>query len=150
MVAAGVHPSTLEHFDRSLYPVRYYFVDFSKAVRIESSADFIISTRKDMEDCGRLIEQILADVRLLLYKYFCWRTLIRRLSPPAQVPGIRAKLKSLVKAMISGEFGADDARKLLEALCKSMESSVFDVLVPPPHDRKRRTTVSTDGRFVLL
>ena len=47
-----------------------------------------------------------------------------------QLPKIGPKLKSLVQAMASGGFGAEDARKLFEALCKSIESSVFDMPVP--------------------
>jgi hypothetical protein len=47
-----------------------------------------------------------------------------------KVPRVGPKLKSLVNAMTSGAFGADDARKLFEALCKSLEASVFDMPVP--------------------
>lgn len=32
--------------------------------------------------------------------------------------------------MTSGNFAADDSRKLFEALCKSLKSSVFDMPVP--------------------
>jgi hypothetical protein len=31
--------------------------------------------------------------------------------------------------MKSGEFGSDDARKLFEAMCKSLEPSVFEISV---------------------
>lgn len=37
-----------------------------------------------------------------------------------------------MKAMTSGTFTSDDARKLFEALCKSLESSVFDLVAPSP------------------
>lgn len=55
-----------------------------------------------------------------------------------KVPKIAPKMKTLVKAMTSGEFGADDARKLFEALCKSLESSVFDTPVPVAMDSVTR------------
>jgi len=63
MVAVGVCPTLTEHFDRALYPVRYYYVDFSKAVRIDHSAKSISPFREDVKDCGLLIDKILADVR---------------------------------------------------------------------------------------
>lgn len=50
------------------------------------------------------------------------RTVLEEKLPPP----IQFKFKSLVNAMMGGEFGADDARRLFEALCKSLETRVFE------------------------
>lgn len=43
-----------------------------------------------------------------------------------QVPKVGGKLRSLIVAMTGGEYGAEDARKLFEALCKRIDSSTYD------------------------
>jgi len=42
------------------------------------------------------------------------------------VPKIGRKLGSLVVAMTGGGYGAEDARKLFEALCKGIDASTYD------------------------
>lgn len=49
-----------------------------------------------------------------------------------QVPKIGVKLRSLVAAMMGGEYGAEDARKLFEALCKGIDGSTYDAPLQPP------------------
>lgn len=115
--------SSAEQFDRTRYPVRYYFTDFSRAAKISSQGS-IQPFRRDVQECGILFDWLLEGV-----------------------PKAGPKLKSLVKAMTSGGFGADDSRKLFEALCKSLESSVFETPIQaepipstslsPPTDRPR-------------
>ena len=46
-----------------------------------------------------------------------------------QIPQLAPKFKSLVSVMTTGGFAADDTRKLFEALCHSLEASLFDVPV---------------------
>jgi len=42
-----------------------------------------------------------------------------------QIPQVAPKFKTLVKAMTVGGFGAEDSRKVFEAMCKSLESSIL-------------------------
>ncbi len=49
-----------------------------------------------------------------------------------QVPRIGGKLQSLVVAMTGGEYGAEDARKLFEALCQGIDASTYDAPLHPP------------------
>ncbi|PBK97973.1 hypothetical protein ARMGADRAFT_1162754 [Armillaria gallica] len=106
-IGAGTRSTiSVEHFDRSKLPVKYYYANLSSAVQDtdHSEATYI----KDVKECGVMIDRLLFNL-----------------------PKVGPKLKSLVNAMTSGGFGADDSRKLFEALCKSLESSVFDLPVPP-------------------
>jgi len=48
------------------------------------------------------------------------------------VPKIGGKLRSLVVAMTGGEYGAEDARKLFEALCKGIDASTYDAPLQIP------------------
>lgn len=100
-VGAG---TAVDQFDRTRFPVKYYHTNLSKAIKCTSSSDVFA---KDVQDCGSMIDRMLA-----------------------YVPPICPKFKSLVKSMASGSFTADNSRKLFEALCKSLESSVFDTPVP--------------------
>ena len=43
-----------------------------------------------------------------------------------QVPMIGGKLRSLVTAMTGGEYDAEGARKLFEALCQGIDASTYD------------------------
>ncbi|KAJ8518285.1 hypothetical protein ONZ45_g4618 [Pleurotus djamor] len=93
-------------FDRTRYPVRYFYVDFSTAKifdRFEPSQRELYQT--DVMDCGKLIDGLLT-----------------------KVPSVAPKMKALVNAMTSGTFGADDSRKLFDALCKSLEARLFEQL----------------------
>ena len=49
-----------------------------------------------------------------------------------QAPKIGVKLRSLVVAMMGGEYGAEDARKLFEALCQGIDASTYDTLLHTP------------------
>ncbi|CAA7265830.1 unnamed protein product [Cyclocybe aegerita] len=110
----------IPQFDRTIYPVRYYFVDFSRATRInketppchsstpstpagDAKARSACPLKRDVQDCGIMFDRLLADV-----------------------PQISAKFKSLIKAMTLGGFTADDARRLFEALCRSLDAQVFE------------------------
>ncbi|KAJ8523230.1 hypothetical protein ONZ45_g261 [Pleurotus djamor] len=96
-------------FDRTKYPVRYYYTDFSGAKLFDGPSPTQQEMYKnDVRQCGRVIEGLVG-----------------------QIPRVAPKMKALVNAMTSGTFGADDARKLFEALCQSLEASVFDSPVVP-------------------
>lgn len=105
-------PLDIDKFDRTVYPVKYYFTHLSDAYKYDKEEFGRPSKRghnpfvQDVKDCARLIDGLLGHV-----------------------PRIAPKLKSLVKAMQSGEFGAENARKLFEALCKSLEPSIFEIAV---------------------
>ncbi|KAG5634872.1 hypothetical protein H0H81_000461 [Sphagnurus paluster] len=120
MVDLGSAPSTCAspyEFDRSIYPVRYYFTNLSNAIKYDpTSASSAAVFKHDVQDCGVMIERLLFHV-----------------------PDIEPKLKSLVKAMALGGFGADESRKLFEALCKSFESSTFDTPTTLLDPRMRST-----------
>ncbi|RDB15310.1 hypothetical protein Hypma_004733 [Hypsizygus marmoreus] len=126
MVDLSSAPSTClftAEFDRTKYPVRYYFTDLSQARKIDTPSTPPSSAspqfRRDVQDCAVMIDRLLP-----------------------QVPKIEPKFKPLVKAMALGGFGADDARKLFEALCKSLESSTLDTLaVPPEHGSRSNSTM---------
>jgi hypothetical protein len=63
MASIGVCPSSLEQFDRTLYPVRYCHVGLSKAIQVETPTISHPIFKKDVQDCGDLIDKLLADVR---------------------------------------------------------------------------------------
>ncbi|KAL0960896.1 hypothetical protein HGRIS_005905 [Hohenbuehelia grisea] len=108
-IGRGSRKSTTDSFDRTAYPVRYYYTDFEHARKFDSyhPSDHALF-EKDVRDCGLLISSLLIHI-----------------------PRVATKLKSLVNGMISGGFAADDSRKLFEALCKSLDSSVFDAPIVP-------------------
>ena len=63
MVAIGVCPSSMDRFDRTSSPVRYFYVDLSKAVQVEPSKSSKLDLfRKDVQDLGRLLDNMLVDV----------------------------------------------------------------------------------------
>jgi hypothetical protein len=113
-------------FDRSTYPVKYYFVNFTRAQRVEGhhqEQNQIISThhshvhlskrgfqfKQDVKELGLLLEGRLGDMPFI----------------------VSTKFKSLVKSMTGGGFGAEDARKLFEALNRSLDSDVFELPMRP-------------------
>ncbi|KDQ25520.1 hypothetical protein PLEOSDRAFT_1090068 [Pleurotus ostreatus PC15] len=98
-------PPTAPIFDRTRYPVRYYYTDFASATIIPPSSPHRDLFKKDVQDCGKMIESLLREM---------------------EVPQVASKMKALVNAMSSGTFGADDARKLFEALCQSLEAGLFE------------------------
>lgn len=102
-------PSTAD-FDRTRFPVRYYRINFARAQQLSRDVDpRSASFCSDVSDCGSLL-QVLVD----------------------EVPKIGGKLRSLVVAMIGGEYGAEDARKLFEALCQGIDASTYDAPLHPP------------------
>ncbi|KAJ6582988.1 hypothetical protein DFH09DRAFT_1275383 [Mycena vulgaris] len=109
---------SVESFDRTRYPVRYYFTNLSEAAEFESRAD--VAFQKDVEECAIMMEHFAANI-----------------------PSISRKLNTLVNAMRTGTFDADASRKLFEALCKSLPADVFDIPVPPPaRDGPTGTTIA--------
>ncbi|KAF7316066.1 hypothetical protein MIND_00124600 [Mycena indigotica] len=102
--------ASVESFDRTRYPVRYYFADLPNACEFESSShsDAQDAFRQDVQDCALMMRHLAANV-----------------------PTISQKLSTLVNAMQTGTFDADASRKLFEALCKSFTSSTFEIVVPP-------------------
>ncbi|KAJ7443824.1 hypothetical protein FB451DRAFT_1568550 [Mycena latifolia] len=98
---------SVESFDRTRYPVRYYFTNLSDAREFGNRTD--VAFQKDVEDCAIMMEHLAANL-----------------------PSISQKLNTLVNAMRTGTFDADASRKLLEALCKALPADVFDIPVPPP------------------
>ncbi|KAI0265556.1 hypothetical protein BC834DRAFT_824835 [Gloeopeniophorella convolvens] len=96
-------------FDRTRLPVRYYRVNFAHAQQLPRDTDpRHASFRRDVRDCGSMF-QMLSD----------------------EVPKIGGKLRSLVVAMTGGEYGAEDARKLFDALCKGIDASTYDAPLVP-------------------
>ena len=105
-------PTTAD-FDRTRFPVRYYRVDFARAQQLLRDADpRSASFCSDVSDCGSLL-QVLVE----------------------EVPKIGGKLRSLVVAMIGGEYGAEDALKLFEALCQGIDASTYDAPLHPSRSR---------------
>ncbi|KAJ7432181.1 hypothetical protein B0H11DRAFT_1890558 [Mycena galericulata] len=98
---------SVESFDRTRYPVRYYFTNLSSAHEFESRGG--PEFQKDVEDCALIMQHLAANV-----------------------PSISNKLTTLVNAMRTGTFDADASRKLFEALVKALPADVFDLRVPPP------------------
>jgi hypothetical protein len=132
MVDIGAGPltnSSVEHFDRARYPVRYYYTNLANAARDEGPTAFA----KDVADCGRMIDKLLVNVRIKddFINVDLRRSILTSISciGVIQVPRIAPKFKSLVNAMTSGGFGAADSRKLFEARCKSLEAEAFDMPV---------------------
>ncbi|KAI0060350.1 hypothetical protein BV25DRAFT_1908398 [Artomyces pyxidatus] len=100
---------TTEGFDRTSFPVRYYRINFSQATKLDPDASLrSYPFRKDVQDCGVMLSSLIDEV-----------------------PKIGHKLKSLVNALKGGEYGADDARKLFDALCKNIDSSTYDAPLSP-------------------
>jgi hypothetical protein len=52
-----------------------------------------------------------------------------------QVPRIGGKLRSLVVAMKGGEYNAEGARKLFEALCQGIDASTYDASLQPTRNQ---------------
>lgn len=52
-----------------------------------------------------------------------------------QVPRIGGKLRSLVVAMKGGEYDAEGARKLFEALCQGIDASTYDASLQPTRNQ---------------
>ncbi|KAJ4493880.1 hypothetical protein C8J55DRAFT_500068 [Lentinula edodes] len=110
-------PGTEWNFDRSRYPVKYYFTDFRRARQISPP---VISTpapspsspfTKDVQSCGRWLQAVVNDIH-----------------------PVHESLLPLTQAMVSGTFTADGARKLFEARARSLslsrDKSLWDNEVP--------------------
>ncbi|KAJ7634501.1 hypothetical protein FB45DRAFT_909050 [Roridomyces roridus] len=129
--SAATGSSSVESFDRTRYPVRYYFTDLSSAREYDDDeaggrAADPASFRKDVEDCAGMMESLSSNI-----------------------PSIAGKVSVLVSAMRTGTFDADAARKLFEALCKALPADIFDEPVPPippsPDSDASRSTPPTDA-----
>ncbi|KAG6826637.1 hypothetical protein H0H92_015054 [Tricholoma furcatifolium] len=107
MVDLSSAPSSCESpadFDRTLYPVRYYIATLKGAEKYDTPSETLAPAfAHDVQICGAMIDEMLTHV-----------------------PRIAPKMKSLVKAMKDGGFAADDARKLFEALCKSLDAAILE------------------------
>lgn len=138
-------------FDRSMYPVRYYFVNFTHARRIQATSvreratsvsssstpppskhplppKQVCPLKQDVGELGLMIDQMLSDVPSV----------------------VSVKFKALIKAMTTGGFGAEDSRKLFEALIRSLEAGVFDLPVKAGSGgvRSQSVDVSLSGMTV--
>ncbi|KAI0049394.1 hypothetical protein FA95DRAFT_1649083 [Auriscalpium vulgare] len=103
-VMMDIGRSSAEDFDRSKYPVRYYRVNFSQAQRVKDDGSVRgAAFRRDVQDLGGMLEGLVDEV-----------------------PKIGGKLRSLVRAMGGGEYGADDGRRLFDALCRGIDSATHD------------------------
>jgi hypothetical protein len=97
---------TTPTFDRSRYPVKYYFTNFRKARQISHSTAIADASSplspltKDVQSCGHWLESLVKGIRLL-----------------------RDPFLPLTRAMKSGSFTADGARKLFEARARSLSLS---------------------------
>lgn len=89
-------------FDRSRYPVKYYFTNFRRARQVSptTAASPISPFAKDIQSCGLWLESLVRDIPLL-----------------------RGPLLPLTQAMKSGTFTADGARRLFEARARSLNLS---------------------------
>ncbi|KAF5363876.1 hypothetical protein D9756_000061 [Leucocoprinus leucothites] len=118
-------PADVTIFDRSAYPVRYYFVNFINAGRLQEGEPARDRTgcvplssspspsrrscpfKRDVKELGAMMERMFADVPSV----------------------VSMKFRALIKAMTTGGFGAEDSRKLFEALSQSLEAGVFEMTV---------------------
>ena len=96
-------------FDRTRLPVRYYRIDFSRAIQYEPAANpYSRLFVRDVRDCGHMFAPLVDEV-----------------------PQIGGKLRTLINAMIGGEYAAEDARKLFEALCRTIDHATYESLLEP-------------------
>ena len=122
------------NFDRSIYPVRYYFVNFTRTRRIQrgSSDRLTVSSpsyserrspfKKDVKELGTLLERLMTDMPSV----------------------VCTKLRVLTKAMTVGGFEAEDARKLFEALAQSLDRSIFELTVRRGSGLRSRSSVFSE------
>ncbi|KAH9052262.1 hypothetical protein EDB87DRAFT_1581816 [Lactarius vividus] len=97
-------------FDRTRLPVRYYRANFSYAQELPRESDpRSVNFCCDVRDCGAMFQTL-----------------------DEEVPKIGGKLRPLVVALKGGEYGAEDDRKLLEALCKGIDASTYDAPLQSP------------------
>ncbi|KAA1473826.1 hypothetical protein DENSPDRAFT_741612, partial [Dentipellis sp. KUC8613] len=95
---------SMDAFDRAQFPVRYYRISFARAQQLAHDASIHGPLfQKDVRDCGAMLARQFEGV-----------------------PRVYNKLKSLTGAMMGRAFGAEDARKLFEALCKSIDSATYE------------------------
>jgi len=122
------------NFDRSIYPVRYYFVNFTRTRRIQrgSSDRLTVSLpsysertspfKKDVKELGTLLERLMTDMPSV----------------------VCTKFRVLIKAMTVGGFEAEDARKLFEALAQSLDPSIFELTVRRGFGLRSRSSVFSE------
>ncbi|KIL61902.1 hypothetical protein M378DRAFT_813435 [Amanita muscaria Koide BX008] len=117
-------------FDRAKFPVKYYIVDYSEAVQLSYHSSACHPSASDGDQDQRAQNTAtntpspyVSDVRDL--GTFFGNVL-------DDIPELNSNFRPLVSAMITGELTADGTRRLFEALCHTLEASVFDVSVPLP------------------
>ncbi|KAG6909234.1 hypothetical protein DXG01_001416 [Tephrocybe rancida] len=127
MVDLSSAPSTCESpadFDRTQYPVRYYVANLQHAAKFDTPAP---AFARDIKECGAMIDRLLSHV-----------------------PSIEPKIKSLVRAMTGGGFAAEDARKLFEAMCKSLKASTLESASLVPEQDENTPVLSIPKRSTPL
>jgi len=137
-VMMDVGRATTVGFDRTRFPVRYYRVNFARAQRLSCDADpRSASFCRDVSDCGSLFQILVEEASVFSFLHHALMNITSyEISGTGnalvQAPKIAGKLHSLVVAMTGGEYGAEDARKLFEALCKGIDASTYDAPLQPP------------------
>ena len=125
-VMMDIGRQTAADFDRTQFPVRYYRINFAKAQKLSRGANFY----SDVSDCGSMF-QALVDSEGVSFSCALTSFFLKLRDLLMQVPRIGGKLRSLVVAMTSGEYTAEGARKLFEALCQGIDASTYDALLQP-------------------
>ena len=81
--ASELHESPVMYFDRTAFPVRYYFVNFTNAQRVSSRKDYSSSPvspadgnslfscpfKKDVQECGTMIDNMLINASFWLFLF---------------------------------------------------------------------------------
>ena len=78
LASAPRNPMSFSRFDRTVFPVRYYFVNFSEASRVHGASAGTLSSgslpegeargraaspfQKDIQECGALFDRLLQNV----------------------------------------------------------------------------------------
>ena len=122
-------------FDRSIHSVRYYFVNFMHTRRVQkgdsdrltvplpSYSERASPFKRDVKELGALIERMLTDMPSV----------------------VCTKFRALIKAMTVGGFGAEDSRKLFEALAQSLDAGIFELRVRRGSGLRSRSFVASEA-----
>ncbi|KAF7326083.1 hypothetical protein MKEN_00459600 [Mycena kentingensis (nom. inval.)] len=127
--SASSRSASVESFDRTRYPVRYYFAELPSASELENRRGVaaVDACRRDVQDCALMMRQL-----------------------ASKVPTLSRKLGTLINAMQTGTFDADASRKLFEALCKALPADVFATEVPPAAASVTEDDHDASGRLGVL
>ncbi|KAI0315813.1 hypothetical protein OF83DRAFT_1061423, partial [Amylostereum chailletii] len=112
MLALGARTAT--GFDRATQPVRYYRKGTDAESRRTLDARRADAFAGDVRACADLLAPLIVAA-----------------------PPIAGKLRALGTALMGGEYGAEDARKLWEALCRGVGPETYAAALewPPPQLR---------------